>query len=315
MARPPLTEILGLLPLRERLAQTWIALAGDAFTPKTRAGLSSLTILRPWWAAQLWAGRNPYRRRAAMYNLFNHTPTPIADGWSVRKTQVRDFRGGTSTYDSHNGTDFAIPPATTIVAPAPATVRLVVNEFHRGGLKMVLDHGDGLITSLAHLTRALARVGDVVARGQPVALSGASGLNFVSAMLMDPPHLHFNVWLNGVPVDPFAAAGEGPLWHGGNDPVPWTGSMTAADATPPPSRFSAGALDQLVAACRDPAMTRQLRGAPTLEERGCLAVYCANYYPTRFTRTAAPYEHAVARTPRLDLPLLATEYEGVAFPS
>ena len=59
----------------------------------------------------------------------------------MRKTQVRDFRGGTLTYDSHNGTDFATAPGTVIVAPAAARVVLVVSEFHRGGLKLLLDHG------------------------------------------------------------------------------------------------------------------------------------------------------------------------------
>ncbi len=78
-----------------------------------------------------------------MYNLFNRTPTPLEDGWSVRKTQVTDFRGGTLTYDSHNGTDFAVPVGTVVVAPAPGKVLRISSEFNRGGLKVFLDHGRG----------------------------------------------------------------------------------------------------------------------------------------------------------------------------
>ncbi|MBK9033903.1 MAG: M23 family metallopeptidase [Myxococcales bacterium] len=179
--------------------------------PPSRFDHTSLRILQPRLALAVWRGQRPFGRAVPIYNLFNRTPTPIERGWSVRKTQVRDFQGGALTYDSHNGTDFATAPGTVIVAPAAARVILVVSEFHRGGLKLLLDHGDGLATSCAHLARALVEPGQVVARGEPIALSGASGLNFVAALGADPPHLHFNVWLDGEPVDPFAVAGEASL--------------------------------------------------------------------------------------------------------
>jgi murein DD-endopeptidase len=151
-----------------------------------------------------WLGRRRADRRVPIYNLFNRTPTPIADGWSVRKTQVRDFRGGTLTYDSHNGTDFAVPPGTIVVAAAPGRVLRVSSEFNRGGLKVFVDHGRGLVTTSNHLGRALVRDGDLVRRGQPIALSGASGIDMFLMFPWNVPHVHFNVWLNGEPVDPFA---------------------------------------------------------------------------------------------------------------
>ena len=83
----------------------------------------------------------------------------------MRVTQVRDFRGGTLTYDSHNGTDFAVPVGTEVLAAAPGRVFRVSNEFHRGGLKVFIDHGAGLITTSNHLARSLVRPGDVVRVG------------------------------------------------------------------------------------------------------------------------------------------------------
>src|SRR5690606_36039641 len=97
----------GLTPVRQRLRETWQLLGGDPHTPKARWDLSALEQLRRVPGLRVWAGQRPAGRRVLISNLFNHTPTPPEAGWSVRVTQVRDFRGGRSTYDSHNGTDFA----------------------------------------------------------------------------------------------------------------------------------------------------------------------------------------------------------------
>jgi murein DD-endopeptidase MepM/ murein hydrolase activator NlpD len=310
VTRPALTEILGLTPWRQRLHEARLALRGDPFTPASRFDHTSLRILEPRLSWALWRGKRPYGRRVPLYNLFNHTPTPIEDGWSVRKTQVRDFRGGTLTYDSHNGTDFATPPGTIVVAPAPGRVALVANEFNRGGLKVMLDHGDGLCTTAGHLARALVEPGQHVARGQPIALSGASGLNFVGSLLADPPHVHFNVWLDGTPVDPFARPGETALWRTGNEPAPHDGP---GDAELPPSHYDHARLDAWVDSCRDPALAARLAAIADPWRRACETLFAANYYPTKFARTGSPYRLAHARTPRLDLPFSRTDYDGVTF--
>jgi murein DD-endopeptidase len=307
--RLPLTEVLGVTPWRQRLRETLFAVRGDALTPPSRFDHTSLRILQPRLAAALWRGRRPFGAAVPIYNLYNRTPTPIADGWSVRKTQVRDFRGGGLTYDSHNGTDFATPPGTVIVAPAAARVILVVSEFHRGGLKLLLDHGDGLATAHAHLARVLVAPGDVVSRGQPVALSGASGLNFVAALGADPPHLHLNVWLDGEAVDPFAAAGETPLWRTGNEPSPG-----AVDRDLPPTVVDRDRLEAQLAACRDPALAARLRAIPTIEARALATIFARDYQPMRFTEHISPYAARSPRVPRLDLPFAATDYQRIHLP-
>lgn len=125
-------EVLGWSPLPERLRQTRIALRGAEDVP-SQMGLSSLRQLRPRLAWPLWRGRQAVERAVIISNLFNHRQTPIEAGWSVKITQVEDFRGRRVTYDSHNGTDFAVPVGTRFLAPAPGRVVRVVSEFNRAG--------------------------------------------------------------------------------------------------------------------------------------------------------------------------------------
>ena len=168
-------EIFGVQETHKALRATLLTLRGDPFTPSSRFGLSSLRIFKPRLSLRTWFGRHRADGRIPLYNLFNHTQTNPEEGWSVRVTNAHDFRGGRLTYDSHNGTDFAVPIGTRVVAPAPGIVLRVSNEFNRGGLKILIDHGYGVITTCNHLGRALVCVGDRVSRGEPVALSGASG--------------------------------------------------------------------------------------------------------------------------------------------
>lgn len=309
-------EILGLHPLPLRARQAWFAIRGDADVPPSRADLSSLAQLRPRLAIPLWRGRAPVPRRVVITNLFNHTPTPIEDGWSVRRTQMRDFRGRTLTYDSHNGTDFAIPVGTPVLAAAPGEVVHVVSELHRGGLKIFVDHGEGLMTTYAHLARALVRVGDRVQRTDPIALSGYSGLDGVVTFPFGVPHVHFNVWLDAVPVDPFAhpvAHGDDAcsMWRGGDLPRAPAANEPAEGFTP--SEYDDAALEAAIAACNDPSTRAQLRAVASRSHRAARTVIASCYYPTRFARRVSPYRGVHARRPVLTLPFPAERFDGVVF--
>lgn len=277
------TEVFGLDPIGLRAREAWLAIRGDADVPATRFGLSSLRVLHPALSVKTWLGKRRSDRRVPISNLFNRTPTPIAEGWSVRKTQVRDFRGGTLTYDSHNGTDFAVPVGTVVVAAAPGKVLRVSSEWNRGGLKVFVDHGRGLVTTSNHLARSLVRVGDVVGRGTPIAISGYSGIDALVAFPWSVPHVHFNVWLNGVNVDPFADNGETSLWMSGNDPRPADGRESDEEAAPD---LDAAAMDLL---------------------------FHQNYYPTRFPDRASLYSTTTPREPRLSLPFRREDFVGVSF--
>lgn len=304
-------ETFGLSPLLLRAREAWLALRGDATVPPTRFDLSSLRILKPRLSVQTWLGRRRSDRRIPITNLVNRTPTPLEAGWSVRKSQVRDYRGGALTYDSHNGTDFAVPVGTVVVAPAPAKVLRVSSEFNRGGLKVFLDHGRGLATTCNHLARALVRPGDLVERGAPIAWSGYSGIDGLVAFPWSVPHVHFNVWLDGAYVDPFAAPGEVSLWRDGNDARPWDGRSEREPFEPTP--WDMGAVDRTIAACRDASVRAELAAERELDLRAMNTLFYRNYFPTRFTTSEPLYTSAHARQPWLTLPFRGEDFDGLVF--
>lgn len=306
------TETFGLAPLPLRLREMAVTFRGDEGVPPSRFDLTSLRIMRPGLSIATWLGRRRADRRVPVYNLFNRTPTPIAEGWSVRKTQARDFRGRALTYDSHNGTDFAVPPGTVVVAAAPGRVLRVSSEFNRGGLKVFVDHGGGLVTTSNHLGRALVRPGDTVRRGQPIALSGASGIDMLLMFPWNVPHVHWNVWLDGEPVDPFAAPGEVSLWRRWNDPVPDDG--TADDAGAAPTPWSERVVEAAIGGCAVERVREELRATTPLEARAMAVLFQMNYYPTRFRFRVNPHGEPSPRTPRLDLPFRAADVAGIVFP-
>lgn len=308
--RITIRETFGLSPLPLRAKEAWMALRGDPSVPPSRFGVSSLKIFKPRLSIKTWLGWRPRDRRIPILNLFNHTQTPLEEGWSVRKTQVRDFRGGTLTYDSHNGTDFTIPVGTVVVAAAGGRVLRVSSEFNRGGLKVFIDHGRGLVTTSNHLARALVEPGDRVERGTPIALSGYSGLDGLAAFPWSAPHVHFNVWLNGDYVDPFALPGEIPLWRSGNDPAPFDGAEHGPEE---PTAWDPALVDAAVAACVEPEVRAALEGEEDLGFRAMNVMFQRNYYPTRFSSRPPLYETEHTREPWLDLPFRAEDYEGISF--
>lgn len=97
----------------------------------------------------------------------------------------------------HNGTDFALPIGTKIVAPGDGIVSLVTD--HRfAGKYIVIDHGNKYRTRYLHLSKALVHKGQRVSRGQVIALSGNTGR-------VTGPHLHYEFHINGRPVDSMKA--------------------------------------------------------------------------------------------------------------
>jgi len=75
----------------------------------------------------------------------------------------------------HYGVDVAVPSGTPVKAPADGLVVLAVEDFFYQGTLVMIDHGLGLKSTLMHLSALQVASGEVVTRGQVVALSGASG--------------------------------------------------------------------------------------------------------------------------------------------
>nr|WP_236599527.1 M23 family metallopeptidase [Ramlibacter alkalitolerans] len=103
----------------------------------------------------------------------------------------------------HTGLDFQGGIGTPILAAAGGVV--VTAELHPAYGNMVeVDHGNNLVTRYAHSSKLLVKKGDLVKRGQRLALVGTTGRS-------TGPHLHFEVLVQGVPQDPhkFLAAARG----------------------------------------------------------------------------------------------------------
>lgn len=94
----------------------------------------------------------------------------------------------------HEGIDVTAPMGSPIQAPASGTVLSAGWEAGYGNV-IEVDHGFGITTRFAHASKLLARRGQRVERGQVIAEVGSTGL-------ATGPHLHYEVHVNGKPVDP-----------------------------------------------------------------------------------------------------------------
>lgn len=106
---------------------------------------------------------------------------------------LRSYNGG--PFDRyHGGVDFAGAPGTSILAAADGTVVMVDRLDIRGNTTLI-DHGWGLFSLYAHQEETLVQLGEVVNSGQVIGTVGSTGRS-------TGPHLHWEVWLNGVNIDP-----------------------------------------------------------------------------------------------------------------
>lgn len=94
----------------------------------------------------------------------------------------------------HEGIDVTAPMNAEIEAPAAGIVTQV-SWVEGYGNMLTIDHGYGLVTRYAHCSKILVARGQRVKRGQKVAQVGSTGLS-------TGPHLHYEVWVNGRPVNP-----------------------------------------------------------------------------------------------------------------
>ena len=94
----------------------------------------------------------------------------------------------------HEGIDVSAPMGAPIEAPAAGVVTQV-SWVEGYGNMLTVDHGYGLVTRYAHCSKILVVRGQRVKRGQKIAQVGSTGLS-------TGPHLHYEVWVSGKPVNP-----------------------------------------------------------------------------------------------------------------
>lgn len=127
-------------------------------------------------------------------SILNATPSiKPARGWFTSRFgyRVDPFTGKP---DMHYGLDMAAPPGTPVRAPADGVVSYVGYESGYGKI-VAIDHGFGVRTRYAHNSQIYVELGQKVKRYDVISAVGTTGRS-------SGPHLHYEVRVNDVPVDP-----------------------------------------------------------------------------------------------------------------
>jgi len=116
--------------------------------------------------------------------------SPVTESFGVKRT----FNGELAT--QHRGVDLKGALGTPIAAPGAGRV-VLAEELYYTGNTVVIDHGRGVVSLLAHMSHIGVKEGDVVAAGATVGEVGATGR-------VTGPHLHWSAWVGGTSIDPLS---------------------------------------------------------------------------------------------------------------
>lgn len=113
--------------------------------------------------------------------LFPPVSGPISEGYNIEK--------------KHYAVDIVLVKDSPVKSAADGTV-IFAEWTTQTGYVIIIDHGNGLITVYKHNSSLTKEQGDLIKSGEVIALSGNTG-EFTTG-----PHLHFELWSNGYPIDP-----------------------------------------------------------------------------------------------------------------
>ncbi len=135
-----------------------------------------------------------YNELVRQRNLLSSTPSiRPAEGWISSRFGYRESPF-TGLREFHKGLDIANHKGTPIIATADGTVTFAGSKGFLGKL-VVINHGHGMITRYGHLQKILVKRKQNVNRGDTIGYMGNSGRG-------TGPHVHYEVFLHGVPVNP-----------------------------------------------------------------------------------------------------------------
>ncbi len=170
--------------------------------PQTSSDVASGPTLKPTFRESL----NEYNflQSATISTIYHNYPkqwqTHVRPSlWPVEGRLMSPFGARTDPFSGegviHKGVDLQAPMGTPVHAAADGVV--VRSDWESGyGKLVIIDHGNGLQTYYGHLSRYDVVPGEEVRRGDVIARSGASGR-------VTSPHLHYEVRINGIPVNPY----------------------------------------------------------------------------------------------------------------
>ncbi|HEX7776919.1 MAG TPA: M23 family metallopeptidase [Parvibaculum sp.] len=171
----------------EHIAPALVTPPEDAM-PRIRREVAEKAAARPRDTDETWfAGRFVWPAKGIITGVFG---------------SQRIYNG--EPKNPHYGVDVAAPVGATIVAPADGIVRLAEpNMYFEGGL-VFIDHGQGVISFLMHMSRVDVKPGQHVRQGEPIGAVGQTGR-------ATGPHVHWGMVWRAAHVDPsLLVAGVGP---------------------------------------------------------------------------------------------------------
>jgi murein DD-endopeptidase MepM/ murein hydrolase activator NlpD len=136
--------------------------------------------------------------RRALATWTEADEVPLSFDLPVRNRQTSAF--GLRRYinneprNPHRGLDIAGATGTPIHAPADGVI-IETGDYYFNGKTVFMDHGQGLLSMFAHMSRIDVEPGQLIRRGEKVGEVGATGR-------VTGPHLHWSVSLNGTMVNP-----------------------------------------------------------------------------------------------------------------
>lgn len=125
----------------------------------------------------------------AILPIYNKDLTRTASGYGLR---IHPYYKITKF---HYGMDFTAPSGTDIFSTGNGVVTDVLSSKRGLGNYIIIDHGFGYVTIYAHLERFNVRKGQKVKRGDIIGYVGSTGMSLA-------PHLHYEIKINGLNVDP-----------------------------------------------------------------------------------------------------------------
>lgn len=274
-------------------------------TLSTEDSIAPVTCHRHKYAAAKPFLSSPYRGWTAIVSYFDHDlpdfsvdgNVTIANGVTAAPGSVGESPGfpaywnGTIRqyvyYDGHNGYDYDLW-YQPVYAAAAGRVIFAAYEYptapdHGYGQMVMINHGHGYVTLYGHFSRLLVHKGERVSRGQEIGISGNTGHS-------SGPHLHFTVFHNCTPTDPYGWTGAGadPLQQYQGETSVWLWQRQPLIANPLPhwpgmSALPPGAITRIAlvslpttsagAATFAATLTREVdRAASDLRQKGLSAV-------------------------------------------
>jgi len=120
--------------------------------------------------------------------------SPPLSGPLIGEFGLHRIRNGTIDAGFHKGVDLRAAAGTPVLA-SNAGVVVIARTLKAHGKIVLLDHGQGVMTIYLHLSSILVKPGQKVAHGQILGRVGSTGLSTA-------PHIHWEVFVHSVPVDP-----------------------------------------------------------------------------------------------------------------